>query len=395
MTRTIVFSASETCRSINDEVSEHTFLLGVRIWAAAKQYATSSLVSGDLRLQMPNRAGGDSSSSSSSKRSVRELQHRLYLSLQGFMLLGSRLAVTVLANVACYRIPNSGRCAFQESSGPSESRRTVCGLCSNFFTTCARTLARLRVEEDLQDQLLAERQVCVSHGSSTVVYESLAVTRHVTELVAGAPFSRYFPKSHCTRFQEAGEAVEREKQWKAAIDHPQGIAVRSNGVETKSKLEKGTCLNKADNVMFKQIVFELDFTVCKLKLMLSWVVVCDVWYVEPQINDALLGDRNELKLRKSLEILRPISKLTEEEQLNVVPLLVFQINMSVRKSGLSYGFFLHGPETPLDHAKKIKNKDKFKASMIRQQHVLSGHICGFQLSDRPKSCWMALKSVKK
>ncbi|EFJ14375.1 hypothetical protein SELMODRAFT_423842 [Selaginella moellendorffii] len=48
--------------------------------------------------------------------------------------------------------------AYMESSGPSESRRTVCGLCSNFFTTCARTLARLRVEEDLQDQLLAERQ---------------------------------------------------------------------------------------------------------------------------------------------------------------------------------------------------------------------------------------------
>ncbi|EFJ07413.1 hypothetical protein SELMODRAFT_429822 [Selaginella moellendorffii] len=158
-----------------------------------------------------------------------------------------------------------------------------------------------------------------------------------------------------------------------------GIAVRSNGVVTKSTLEskpsfgrdtsypestillifpEGTCKNKEDIVMFKQIVFELDFTVCpvaiKLKLMSSWVVVCDVWYVEPQINDAPIGFsekyRNELKLRKSLEILRPSSKLTEEEeQLIVVPL----------ENPVAYAFFLHGPETPLDNAKKIKNKDKF------------------------------------
>ncbi|EFJ20267.1 hypothetical protein SELMODRAFT_418535 [Selaginella moellendorffii] len=291
----------------------------------------------------------------------------------------------------------------------------------NFFTTCARTLARLRVEEDLQDQLLAERQEAAVRVRGSQGWGRLC-RRDSMKTLRGtmAAFSLAFSESERLCSSPCPSFLDRilwkqgkqwsvvstlrgrnrllqfpEKQWKAAIDHPQGIAVRSNGVETKSKLEKGTCLNKADNVMFKQIVFELDFTVCKLKLMLSWVVVCDVWYVEPQINDALLGDRNELKLRKSLEILRPISKLTEEEQLNVVPLLVFQINMSVRKSGLSYGFFLHGPETPLDHAKKIKNKDKFKASMIRQQHVLSGHICGFQLSDRPKSCWMALKSVKK
>ncbi|EFJ19889.1 hypothetical protein SELMODRAFT_418721 [Selaginella moellendorffii] len=42
-----------------------------------------------------------------------------------------------------------------------------------------------------------------------------------------------------------------------------------------------------------QIAFELDFTVCpvalKLRLMTSWVVVCDVWYVEPQTNDAPIG----------------------------------------------------------------------------------------------------------
>ncbi|EFJ20012.1 hypothetical protein SELMODRAFT_418714 [Selaginella moellendorffii] len=89
---------------------------------------------------------------------------------------------------------------------------------------------------------------------------------------------------------------------------------------------EGTCVNKEDIVMFKQIVFELDFTVCPVSLK-----------------------RNELKLRKSLEILRPISKLTEEEQLNVVPL----------ENPVAYAFFLHGPETPLDHAKKITNKDKF------------------------------------
>ncbi|EFJ19887.1 hypothetical protein SELMODRAFT_418718 [Selaginella moellendorffii] len=96
---------------------------------------------------------------------------------------------------------------------------------------------------------------------------------------------------------------------------------------------EGTCVNKEDNVMFKQV---LDFV------------------VSPAEADVVLGSRlrclrNELKLRKSLEILRPISKLTEEEQLNVVPL----------ENPVAYAFFLHGPETPLDHAKKITNKDKF------------------------------------
>jgi glycerol-3-phosphate O-acyltransferase 3/4 len=120
---------------------------------------------------------------------------------------------------------------------------------------------------------------------------------------------------------------------------------------------EGTCVNNEYTVMFKKGAFELDCTVCPIaikynkifvdafwnskkqsftmhlmRLMTSWAVVCDVWYLEPQtlrpgethiefaerVRD-LIAKRAGIKKVPwdgYLKYYRPSPKLTEKKQQN-------------------------------------------------------------------------------
>ncbi|CAM6037170.1 unnamed protein product [Sphagnum compactum] len=120
---------------------------------------------------------------------------------------------------------------------------------------------------------------------------------------------------------------------------------------------EGTCVNNEYTVMFKKGAFELDCTVCPIaikynkifvdafwnskkqsftmhlmRLMTSWAVVCDVWYLEPQtlhpgetpiefaerVRD-LIANRAGIKKVPwdgYLKYYRPSPKLTEKKQQN-------------------------------------------------------------------------------
>jgi 1-acyl-sn-glycerol-3-phosphate acyltransferase len=118
---------------------------------------------------------------------------------------------------------------------------------------------------------------------------------------------------------------------------------------------EGTCVNNEYTVMFKKGAFELDCTVCPIaikynkifvdafwnskkqsftmhliRLMTSWAVVCDVWYLEPQTLQkgetpiefaervrTLIADRAGIKKVPwdgYLKYYRPSIKLTEKKQ---------------------------------------------------------------------------------
>ncbi|ERN04939.1 glycerol-3-phosphate acyltransferase 3 [Amborella trichopoda] len=98
------------------------------------------------------------------------------------------------------------------------------------------------------------------------------------------------------------EAKDREIVVKKMKEHVEGTDNNPLLV-----FPEGTCVNNEYTVMFKKTPFELDCTVCPiaikynkifvdafwnskkqsftnhlLRLMTSWAVVCDVWYLEPQ-----------------------------------------------------------------------------------------------------------------
>ncbi|EFJ07412.1 hypothetical protein SELMODRAFT_133604 [Selaginella moellendorffii] len=141
--------------------------------------------------------------------------------------------------------------------------------------------------------------------------------------------------------------------------HVVGEKLRKHVIDPESNLllifPEGTCVNNEYIVMFKKGAFELDCTVCPvaikynkifvdafwnsrkqsftmhlLRLMTSWAVVCDVWYLEPQtirpnetpiefaerVRDMIAKRAGIKKVAWDgyLKYYRPSSKLTEKMQ---------------------------------------------------------------------------------